>query len=80
MGRSSKPTRLAVSPAVAQMDTIKTLVLQGHEVTVLPLLDEYDLILGDNCWNMNDDLECYLLTLTLPEARKRADARKKLST
>jgi len=60
------------------MEQIKKYALQGHEVTVLPLLDEYDVVLAENAWRMPPENEIYLDSHTMPEARRCADLRKAL--
>lgn len=76
MGRSSKPTRLLVDPALLEWTELRLLESQGHTVSTTTIFSEWDLILGPNCWRMNEDLRPYLLSLTLPEARKQAEIRK----
>lgn len=77
LGKTPKPTRLLIHPDLADWTTLQSLVSQGHTVTVGRELFEYDVVLGPNCWMMDKDLEPYLLTHTMPEARKRAEERKK---
>jgi len=78
MGRTSKPTIIAIASQFSSWDEIKALEAQGHEVRVISTwLEGVDLILAPNAWRMTDDLRPYLLTHSLPEARRMADLRKK---
>jgi len=79
MGKTSKPTKILVHPSLLEWDEIKDLQAQGHQVQAYDM-DEFDLILGPQCWNMDESLKPNLLSLALPAARKRVDARRTRST
>jgi len=78
MGRSSKPTIIAIASQFSSWDEIKALEAQGHEVRVMSTwLEGVDLILAPNAWRMSPELRPYLLSHTLPEARRLSDLRRK---
>jgi hypothetical protein len=68
---------MMVHPALLDWDEIKALRDQGHEIMPLTNMDDFDLVLAPQAWNMDDSLRSYLLSHALPAARKRAEQRKK---
>lgn len=77
MGRTSRPVKVLVSPEMLEWDEVKALKDQGHEIES-GAMGDWDLVLGPNCWNMDDSLRRYFLTDAIPAARKRAAERKKI--
>ena len=83
MGRTSKPVKILVHPDLMAWEEITALREQGHEIGTIDMwddvksLDDFDLILGPQAWNMDDSLRPYLLSHAIPAARKAADERRK---
>ena len=74
MGKSPKPLKILVHPPMLDWPDIVALADQGHEIDTHPgtrSLHEWDIILGPNCWRMDDKLRPFL-TLAIKEARARA--------
>jgi len=71
MGTTPKPLRILVTdPAMLGWAEVQKLIAQKHTVTYPPELTEgYDLILGPNCWRMDEQLRDYLED-AIVEARK----------
>ena len=69
MGKTPKPLKIMVDPALADWEEIAALKAQGHHVAFFPL-DQEDLILGPTCWLMDEQHMKYL-PLAIAEARRR---------
>ena len=71
MGKTPKPLAITVTdPAMIEWEEITALVAQGHLVQLIALTPG-DLVLGPNCWRMDDTLRPFLF-LAIKEARARA--------
>lgn len=66
-----------LDPTLATWDEFTLLKSQGHVINISEEMSSYDVIVGPQCWQMYSLLRQYLLSHTLPEARLRADQRKK---
>lgn len=71
MGRTPKPLAILVHPALADKPEVKALADKGHQIVTgrsrdyCPSchhvgLEEYDLVLGPNCWRMDESMLDYL--------------------
>jgi len=72
MGKTSKPLHILVSDDIFEWEEITTLISQGHRIdpgNYPKELDTYDIILGPQCWRMDQDHREYL-DLAISEARK----------
>lgn len=69
-----KPIRqlkVAVTPGISRIQEVREeLKAKGHEVVVLPDLDQYDLVLGYNCHRFSKSV-AGLLKLMIKSARNR---------
>ena len=80
MGKSPKPLKILITdPELGRWGELTALVKQGHTIDLFPGdtnrdeydLPVYDLILGPNCWRMDNTLRSFL-DLAIKEARARA--------
>ena len=76
MGRTPKPLRILILDKLAEWNEFTTLIEQGHTIHIqryvpsaTPWVD-YDIILGKNCWMMDESHRKYL-NLAIAEARRR---------
>ena len=71
MGRSPKPLSILVHPALWETPELKALAEKGHVLILMcegpsgdrPFMgsaDKFDLVIGPNCWRMDDVLIKYL--------------------
>ena len=71
MGKTPKPLAITVTdPAILEWPEIVELVAQGHLVQLIALTPG-NLVLGPNCWRMDEKLRPFL-DLAIKEARARA--------
>ena len=68
MGKSQKPLHIVVAHDLWDWEEIKALESQGHRISSL-VEDEPDVILGPQCWMMDEEHRQYL-DLAIAEARK----------
>ena len=74
MGKTPKPLKILVHLSMLDWPEVQALVDQGHTIDTHPgtlSLHDWDLILGPNCWRMDDNLRPFL-PLAIKEARARA--------
>lgn len=69
MGKTTKPLRIGIHPDQIAEQWVADLVTQGHEVTGLGNLMDYDLILGPNCCRFLPGME-FVLDSVIKGARK----------
>ena len=91
MGRTPKPLKILVHPALAAWPEWEALRAQGHPVTVLVgpqgpqdgnegPLDGYDVIFGPTCWRMEPGLRGYLDTAIQNVRRGKYPTAKKVAS
>lgn len=69
--KAVRPLRVALTPGTEDLAKVKSeLIDKGHEVTILPGLEDYDLVLGANAHRMGTFNE-KLLALTIKACRLR---------
>ncbi len=68
-GKTTKPLKILIHPDLWDLEEIRLLGAQGHEVHLFGDLAEVDIVLGPNCWRMPPDCIKYL-----PAAIKAARA------
>lgn len=67
MGKTSKPLKILIHPSL-KWEELQKLQDQNHDVQFLEV--DADLILGPNCWKMNQMLRQYL-PLAIKAAREQ---------
>ena len=72
MGKSPKPLRIIITDAfMLEWHEVIALRDQGHIIMLTSDPDTTDIVLGPNCWRMDDTLRPFL-DLAIKEARARA--------